>query len=158
MFTAVILAATLIASLLKKRKQILECITLLAHQIKIEVRYSHLSVVQMVDNFSSIKPFSSLNFLKECNESINNGNDFPVSWKKAVENESVLNSAEKEKLIALGNSLGTTDSSSQMDILDIYILYFETFSKEAASTFEKAGRSIIYTGFLIGLGLFILIV
>lgn len=158
MFTAVILAATLTASLLKKRKQILECITLLVHQIKIEVRYSHLSVVQMVDNFSNIKPFSSLKFLKECNESINSGNDFPVSWKKAVENEIILNSAEKEKLIALGNTLGTTDSSSQMDILDIYILYFENFYKEAASAFEKAGRSIIYTGFLIGLGLFILIV
>lgn len=147
-----------ISSLLKARKQTLECITLLVEQIKIEVRYSHLSVVQMVYNFSNIKPFSSLKFLNECKETLKEGEDFPLSWKKAIENEKILNLHEKEKLIALGNSLGTTDSSSQMDILNVYLLYFEDFCKKANESYEKTGKSIIYTGILIGFGLFILFV
>ncbi len=123
-----------------------------------QIRYSRLPIGDIVRRMSEQRQFEVLPFLKLCRERMGKDEAFPVAWREsAVTEKKRLPQEDFERLLALGDCLGTTDAQEQEKTL---LLNADLFAKSyEKARLECAERSRMYTtlGVLGGVGLAILI-
>ena len=86
------------------------------------------------------------------------GEDFPTAWKKSIaESGCPYTAEEKSKLSSLGEVLGTTDTDSQITMLNLYEEYMKDFLNKAEKSQSAYGRLSLLMGFLLGFAVFILV-
>lgn len=144
---------------LKMRREMLEQTLLMIKQIKIEIEFLHLPLFEMVQKISRSDSFKSLDYLDFCCKFVSCGADFPIAWQKAL-NETKLKYTvtEKDKLLLLGESLGSTDAKGQISIINVYERFFDESASLAKEKEKKYSNLYIALGILFGLMMFILII
>lgn len=122
-----------------------------------EIRYSRSNISEIIYRICSEASFGELDYLSKCNEYITGGYDFPFAWRKSVETTPLYKSKEKEKIIQLGNFLGTSDCESQVNTINLYSAFFEKYHSEAVKDSEKYVKLACVSGIFIGASVFILL-
>lgn len=96
-------------------------------------------------------------YLHKCMVYVDGGMDFPIAFRKSVEQNRFFKENEKARLITFGDTLGTSSAETQLDIIGYYKEIFEEKLKESRSEFTNKAQSGLYACTFIGLGLFILL-
>lgn len=143
---------------LKRRASLLEATVILLEGIKMEMEYTQCPLDEIICKYAGVKPYSSINFIKECYHLLENGEDFPTAWSNSVKLSSLYMSQEKEKLLQLGMLLGTSDSTGQVNMLEMYIEYFKQFLQKARKKSDSYSGVSVYIGVFCGFGMFILLI
>lgn len=144
---------------LKDRTKLIESTLLMIKQIKIEIEFLNLPLFEMVQKISKSDSFKSLDYLSNCCCLIKEGIDFPLAWNRAIkESLEKYNRSEKDKLLLLGESLGSTDISSQISMLNVYESYFLQEATLAKEKEKKYASLYITLGVLFGSMMFIIII
>ena len=146
------------SALLKRRVSLLEETLSFLVNLKIELLYRCDTVQNILIKLSAISLCSNLDYISFCCDELRNGNDFPSSWKKALNKSNLpYNREEKAKLVSLSDFLGTTDIDSQNTMLTLYKEYFNAFYEKALQKEKKYSRLYSTAGFVSGLGVFIMV-
>lgn len=129
------------------------------NNLSVEIEYSMSDLPSLIIKISETQLCKDLLFLKSCVRLLKEGRDFPVAWENAVkENTAHIKPDEKDKLLGLGRSLGTTHLQGQERLISLFTEYFEGYRIEAKKAEEKYYRIYILTGILFGFGVFILLI
>ncbi len=144
---------------LKNRTALLENTKYLINRIKIETEFLHLPVQDILFKLMKASQLKSIDFIAEACCLLEKGEDFPAAWKMAVEC-SLLNYKieEKEKLLQLGQSFGTSDIKNQIMMLETYEDYFDEFILKAKNLYLKQAKTSSLLGCLVGCMIFILLI
>lgn len=98
-------------------------------------------------------------YLTDCRDRMRRGEDFPSSWRGAVENcANVFGKEETRLLSALGDVLGATDLDSQLTALSYTKEQLEHRLGLARQDKQKHGKLYSTLGVLIGLAIVIILV
>lgn len=144
---------------LKNRVDILEETVNFLASFKIELEYTGNTLYSLLCKARSSSLCRNLDYLKMCCELMKKGDDFPKAWSSSFQSSNLpYKSEEKQKLLHLGNVLGTTDLSSQSTILALYTEYFKSYYNQACEINKKYGRLSALMGVFLGFGVFIMIV
>ena len=155
---SMLLMGVRMSSRLKKRSIFLGEILLLISQISIEIEYVSLPVLEIFNKLNESGSCKSLDFISLCLKLMQKGEDFFTSWQKALEqSELPLKKEEREKLLAFGGMLGTSDAAGQSSMLAVYREYFSFYRDSAKAEYEKYSRMWIGLGAVAGVGAFILL-
>lgn len=147
--------SVIISLRLQKRAEILDKTYLLLTEIKMLLEYSRPPLYELIARMAEKDCYRGL-FIFECREEMKEGTDFPVAWTDAVGKRSLYKKEEKEKLIQLGSFLGTCDLESQLTVLQMYMITFDEFRKEARYKKQKYAATTIFVGVFCALGLFVM--
>ncbi|MGN1443155.1 MAG: stage III sporulation protein AB [Acutalibacteraceae bacterium] len=142
---------------LRKRADILDKTYSLLNEMKIMLEYYCLSVNELIDAAYE-KSCYQKTFIIQCKKLLTDGNDFPVAWSASVESAGIYKKEEKQKLIQLGEFLGTSDLESQLTVMQMYITDFDEFRKDAQNKRKKYADTSIFVGAFCALGLFVMMV
>lgn len=146
------------ASRFNARVSLIEKTKLFIEGIKIEIEYTCSSLPLIIEKFSSQDNFDCLDFLKLCQKKLHEGVDFPCAWKNSVlQSSSLYLKDEKDKLINLGQVLGTSDLNGQLSLLSMYSNYFDEFLTEAKKQKDKYSNMSVSLGVFVGLAVFVLV-
>ena len=144
---------------LKNRTALLENTKYLINRIKIETEFLHLPVQEILFKLTKASQLKSIDFIAEVCCLTEKGEDFPNAWKLAVEGTNLnYKIEEKEKLLQLGQSFGTSDIKNQIMMLEAYESYFDEFVSKAKNIYLKQAGSAGILGCLVGCMLFILLI
>lgn len=135
----------------------LEKIYLLLHEMKLLLEYSCLPMYELICGLSAKRCYADT-FIMTCKKMLDEGKEFPDAWYTSVGKDAILSAQEKEKLFQLGGFLGTSDLKSQISVIDMYIICFDEYKKEAAAKSRKYAGTLIYTGLFCALGLFVMLI
>lgn len=128
-------------------------------EMKILLQYLNIPVYEMLIQISDKEYLKELDYVQECITVMNCGTDFPLAWKRSVLSANQLYKREEiDKLLQLGENLGTSDAENQMKILNMQTSYFETFLKSAEEQSQKYSTASITLSVLFGCMIFILII
>ena len=123
------------------------------------LQYLNIPVYEMLMQISEKDYLKELCFIKECCSLMADGTDFPVAWRNALISANQLyKREEKEKLLQLGENLGTSNAENQLKILNMQTSYFETFLQSAEENNKKYSTMVITLSVLFGCMVFILII
>lgn len=142
---------------IRKRAENAEAIYLLLNEIKLTLEYTCLPMDELITVLSSKQSYSDT-FIPGCRKYIDSGMDFPEAWETAVNRADILCKEEKQKLLQLGSFLGTSDLKSQISVIDMYIISFDEYRKEARLKSKKYADTCIYVGVFCALGLFVMLI
>lgn len=127
--------------------------------MKMETEFLRLPVIDLLIKISAVKQYSSFDYIFKCIDYIKIGCDFPIAWKRAVENTELnYKIDEKSKLLLFGENFGQTDLNGQISHFDIYVSYFDEFINEAKQKVKKYAGLTPTLGFISGFMLFILLI
>lgn len=149
--------SVIISIRLRKRAAVLDKTYSLLNEIKIMLEYSCCAVNELIDSAGG-KAMYKDTFVPKCKELLTEGNDFPVAWKRSVEETNLYKNEEKQKLIQLGTFLGTSDLESQITVAQMYITAFDEFRNEARLKSKKYADTSIFVGAFCALGLFVMMI
>lgn len=153
--SALLMGMSLSLRLKRRRDYLYETVAFLT-SAEIGIEYVRLPVTDILKNFQSSGGCKSLDFIDGCILYCDEGEDFFVSWKRAVEASLLpMKKQEKEKLVSLGGLLGTSDASGQRSILALFVKTFSLYREKAEEEYEKYGRMTIALSLAAGLGIFI---
>lgn len=86
-------------------------------------------------------------------------NDFPLAWKKAFsQSKSALGENEKRIFLTLADKLGTTDSTSQENIIEYAVECFQKELQKAEKDENEKKRLYIITGIAGGIAAAIMMI
>ncbi|MGN1193955.1 MAG: stage III sporulation protein AB [Acutalibacteraceae bacterium] len=151
------LVSVVISLKIRKRAEVLEATYLLLNEIKLTLEYSCLPMYELICLLGEKNSYSQT-FMPECKKQIDGGMDFPDAWETSVNNACILHNEEKQKLLQLGTFLGTSDLKSQISVIDMYIISFDEYRKEARLKSKKYADTCIYVGVFCALGLFVMMI
>ena len=147
-----------ISALLKKRTALLEETVSLIVNLKVELNYRGEAILNLIRRLADYSVCRNLDYLLLCEAYMKSGEDFPTAWKKSLkESRCPYTDEEKNKLSSLGEVLGTTDTDSQITMLNLYEGYMKEFLNKAEKSQGDYGRLSMLTGFLSGFAVFILV-
>ncbi|MBR2078764.1 MAG: stage III sporulation protein AB [Clostridia bacterium] len=147
-----------ISVLLKKRTVLLEKTVSLIINLKVELSYRREAIPSLFRRLSDYSVCRNLDYLPLCEAYMQKGEDFPTAWKKSIaESRCPYTAEEKSKLSSLGEVLGTTDTDSQITMLNLYEEYMKDFLNKAEKSQSAYGRLSLLMGFLLGFAVFILV-
>lgn len=142
---------------MKKRARVLEATYYMLSEIKLSLAYSCLPTDELVSQLSR-KDCYAQTFICECKTKLDNGSDFPDAWSESVLHANIFRPDEKQKLLQLGGYLGTSDLERQVSVIDMYLISFDEYRKEAQTKSKKYADTIIYVGVFCALGLFVMMI
>lgn len=126
-------------------------------EMKILLEYLNTPVYDLVNITRDKDYFRNLKFLHLCCNYLKKGEDFPDAWKNAIdESATMYMTQEKERLLQLGENLGTSNKEGQMKILNMQIVSFEDFLQKAKHKRKKYAGTAKALGVLSGCMIFIL--
>lgn len=155
---ALTFAGIYISTLLKKRSEYLEKTVLLIECLILEIEYSSETLYEIIKCFSLRNEFKCLDYLLNCNSLIEEGVEYPNAWSDSVSKSKFFNKNEKEKMLQLGRILGSSNMQTQKRKMKIYLEYFNNFLFVSKKAEEKYASVFLYSGTLLGFGLFIIII
>lgn len=149
------------ASVYEKKVEILEDIVMMLSVMQTQLRYSCIPIASLLGRLEENRRINGLGFISECKKGTENGEPFPESWRRCIENEKELCRLIPEVLpylIQIGEDLGTTDLEGQLSCCEYYENVFrrELAEKEAQS--GKYSKLFPTLGVMLGISAVILIV
>lgn len=147
-----------IAFRLRKREKILEETVFFLKSLTLDFKYSSLTLKEIIEKYALSGSLKSLVFISDVNKDLNNGIDFPLAWKEKVSAFKNLRECEKEKLISLGELLGTSSVETQISLIEYYKKVFEDYYDKSRNENEKYFETSILVFTFIGVGLFIILI
>ena len=142
--------------LLKKRVDVLDETVLFLNSLMGEIEFSRMNITDIIFSFSSGEAMKNLSYLNEIHHS-DDQYDFHGQWKSSLSSFAYYKSSEKNKMLQLGDFLGTTDMCDQINIIRLYLSFFEKFRSNAVSEYEKYGKISSLLGLFTGASVFILL-
>ncbi len=143
---------------LLERKKRIQVMILMIDRVASLIEFRALKTGDILQTIASDNSFESLGFLKTAYELHKQGSSFYQSWNQAVLSDDTCGEEEKQQLITLGNSLGTSNIKGQLSMLKIYRQnmenIFNTFSQESMNK-GKLYRSL---GILAGVFISVMLV
>ncbi len=126
-----------------------------------QISYTRMPVAEIIASLADSERFDSLRFLKQVRDDLRAGVPFPEAWRTAVtqgKNAILLGDEDMNRLFALGEYIGTTDSEEQGKTIALYQKMFTQSHEKARS--ESTAHAKMYTtlGVLAGIGLAVLII
>lgn len=147
-----------ISALLKKRTALLEETVSFIVNLKVELNYRGEMIPNLIRRIADCSVCRNLDYLLLCEAYIKSGEDFPTAWKKSLnESRCPYTTEERNKLSSLGEILGTTDTDSQITMLNLYEGYMKEFLNKAEKSQNDYARLSTLMGFLSGFAVFILV-
>ena len=144
---------------LKKRIKLLENTSLMLRDIKIQLQYLNMPLYEILSEMKSKNYFREIIFINECDKFIVSGMDFPDAWKKSIiTNSQYYKREEIHKLLHLGANLGSCNLENQLDIINLYIGYFDNFLEKAKSKQQKYGSMTLMLSMLLGCMIFLMVI
>ena len=156
---AVALAGRYIAYIITARVRVLEKAELMISLISNEISYVSMPSVEIVDHLTQNNDLSELIFLKFCRDLLEDGEDFPVAWRKALSeknNTRLMRRKDVALLKAFGESFGLTDVSGQLALCDLYIETLRLYKNEALKEKERLSGPVAALGILFGIGIIVI--
>ncbi|MEE1012343.1 MAG: stage III sporulation protein AB [Acutalibacteraceae bacterium] len=150
-----------LASLQRKKTDIINGILLMISVIETQLRYACLPVNDLIRILCGTEKLSGLRFLHLCKEKLDKNKPFPEAWKCSVEECDELCrmlGKHKDYLTGLGSDIGTTDLEGQLGCCEYYK---QIFKKELAVREENSKKySKVYPalGLMLGVSAAIIIV
>ncbi len=143
---------------LSERKKRIQAMILMIDRISSLIEFRALKTGDILDSISSDKSFEKLAFLKNADDLYKNGLSFYEAWNQAAEEDIMTGDEERQQLIMMGSSLGTSNIKGQLSMLKIYRQnmehIFDTFSEESMNK-GKLYRSL---GILAGVFISVMLV
>lgn len=143
---------------LSQRKKRIQVLILMIDRIASLIEFRALKTGDILKSIASDKSFESLEFLKNADELHQKDMSFSGAWNQAVSNDDTVGDEERQQLIMLGSSLGTSNIKGQLSMLKIYRQnmenIFNTFSQESLNK-GKLYRSL---GILAGVFISVMLV
>ncbi len=139
--------------LLKRRTALLEELSVMLREFEIEIRFAAPTLDILCEKAEGC--FADI--LRECR----GGRDIKAAWEQACERLSALpccHEEERELLISLGRSLGTSDISGQLSLIELHSERLNALRKYAAEESAKKGKLFRSVGALCGIGAAVLII
>lgn len=147
------------ASAFEKRVSALEKICVLLNSVKTRVEFDAQSARDIFSFLCADGEFSSLPFVRECADLLENGCGFCDAWEKSLknsENTRYLKKGDVAVLLSFGSLFGATDVPGQIANCELHISLVEQklhSAREEAAKYSKPVRGI---GFLAGAAVYIL--
>ena len=143
---------------LKKRKDFLAETIMFLTTVIVEIDYINLPVTEILKKIQSNGSCRKLDFISVCITETEKGEDFDQAWLRAVSVSGLpLLREERNKLISMGNLIGTSDAEGQKSILRLYSDFFSSYYGKAEEEYIKYGKICISVCGFIGLGIFMII-
>lgn len=140
----------------KKRCMLLDDTVLFLNRLKIDFRYSSLTIYDVLKGYCDEIQRSNASYIRRCCEYIETGNDFPVAFQKAVCEDRLLSREEKSRLIFFGGSLGTSCVETQTELISYYTELFQKNYEESLVICDKNSKAAFIICTFIGIGLYII--
>ena len=138
--------------LLKRRTLFLEELSRMLNEFEIEIRYA----APTLDILCEKAKGGFADILRECRR----GCDIKSAWEQACGRLAAVpccRTEERELLLSLGRSLGTSDISGQMSLIELHSEKLNALRREAAEESAKKGKLFRSVGALCGIGAAVLI-
>lgn len=139
---------------LKRRERLLAELIRLLESMAVQIRYRALPLAEL---FAELSVTVDSEFLQL---TIDNGKltmNWREAWNKTVSEFPEL-TGERDILVAVGNSLGNSDTAGQLAMLELNKELLTARLAEAADTASRKGTMYRSVGVLSGLGLAIIVV
>lgn len=155
------LAGKWAASVQKKRVELTGEIMLMLNVIESQLRYSRLTVSDLLRALCDNTGLSGLAFIKNCRERVCFGEAFPDAWRNSVEAETEFRRLLPDvsvHLVSFGAEMGSSDLESQLSECEYYK---QIFLAELELQREKSQRYIKLfpsLGMLLGISAAIMII
>lgn len=138
--------------LLKRRTALLEELSRMLGEFEIEIRFA----APTLDILCEKAKGSFADILRECRVDC----DIKSAWEQACGRLAALpccHAEESELLLSLGRSLGTSDISGQLSLIELHSEKLNALRKNAAEESAKKGKLFRSVGALCGIGAAVLI-
>ena len=132
-------------------------ILMLDEKISFCIRYKFSDVYEICRELKD-SDFKYLKFISNLPENYDYNENFHLSWEKAVYSQKNIPEKEKNILIIIGNTVGTSDAESQLNILNSLKAETELLKSQRDSEYEKKGRLFRSIGILAGITAGILVI
>ncbi len=141
----------------KLRNSVTECdrTSRMLESISIMIRYNNYEITRILREVSSEK--NCPQYIRCASELMDNGIDFHLAWREAVEN-SVADISERELMLRFGNELGLSDTEGQMKLIEGVLAEISDIKAERADSYKRYGRVYRSVGLLFGLMAGVLII
>lgn len=139
--------------LLKRRTALLEELSRMLGEFEIEIRFAAPTLDILCEKAEGC--FADI--LRECRGSC----DIKTAWEQACGRLSALpccHDEERELLLSLGRSLGTSDISGQLSLIELHSEKLSALGRSAAEESAKKGKLFRSVGALCGIGAAVLII
>lgn len=146
---------------LSKRADELRIILLMIDKIKTCLAFEKAHTKDIIAKLCSQSEFSKLCFLNDCRNILSENSDISRAWKCSVENSSKqlhLEKSDLSLLISIGNILGSADSKSQTDELNLLAGFLNKNLESALTAYNTQGRLYRSLGVLSGIGIAIVLI
>ena len=159
LWISLICAGVICSIKLKKRVTLLEKTIVMLEELKIQIQFLNMPVYEMLETTGKKEYLSNLDYLSVCCEEMKKGKDFPEAWKLSIVNTLQLyKREEKERLLQLGTNLGTSNTESQINIIDSQMVSFDEFLTKAKNSSMKYSNMATLLGVLSGCMIFIVLI
>ncbi len=159
LWTSLIYVGAICSIKLKNRVSTIRKTIVMLEEMKMLLRYLNIPIYEMLIQISEKSYLSELSYISACILLMSEGADFPVAWKNAVTSASPLYKREEiDKLLQLGENLGTSNIENQIRILDMQISCFTLFLQNAQELSKRYSTMAVTLSALIGCMIFILII
>lgn len=143
---------------LKQRVDLLEKTKLMIEDMKIQLKFLNLPLYDILSNINQKDYLKKLTFITDSCERIVGGEDFHMAWQRAIESTYLpYKREESERLLHIGQNLGTSDAGNQLSMLSLNSEYFDECILKAKLEEKKYGNLTATLGALSGCTIFILL-
>lgn len=144
----------------RKKVKTLSLINSFIGELYTGIRYTGSTIEEMLVDCANNSSYSDLTFLRHIEREIYDRGIMRDTIKKAVLNsvtEMNMTINEMQPLITISEKLGTTDIEGQLKMLDICKIQVDEQRTQALKRCDAFGKMYISLGFLIGLGMAVIL-
>jgi len=132
-------------------------IIILIEKISFCIRYKFSDVYEICSELRTAG-FKYLKFITNLPESYDCGEDFHFLWENAVKSQKDIPDKEKNILLIIGTTVGTSDAESQINTFSSLKAETELLKSLRISEYDKKGRLFRSIGVLMGVMAGILVI
>lgn len=134
---------------LKERAELLDDVLVMLNNFSVEISCRALTPDELIANAKGGR------FAELVREKRSKHPNIRAAWEAAC--EELPKNRERELLIGLGQSLGTSDKSGQLQLLNLYSAEISRLKDEARENYRKKGEAFSRVGVLCGAAAAVLI-
>lgn len=149
----------MLAERFSRREKEIERLLALFKRMEIEISHYSLSFPDFIEKAEKEASFQKLRFVSLCAERIKSGADFPVAWKKSVEDKPpILLCEERKRLSEMGAILSSCNKDGVLKVLSFYGEIFKNSLNEAKSAKNKYAKLCTVCGVFVGGVIFMILI
>ena len=135
----------------KKRGEICEAFLSFLNFAKSEIKYSSLTVLEIIDKFSATSE-NKFPYFDNCSEPVSE----TVNIK--IKKDKLLKEKQKDLFISFFDRFGTSDEENSLSLIEEYKSLFEEYYSKYKTESEKRASLVIKLSFLLAAGITILLI